>query len=57
MQGKVLGMSQSMQSLAMTLAPIAAGASYQASYSFPFIIGAFASFIASIVYFSLRDRK
>ena len=57
MQGKVLGISQSMQSLAMTIAPVAAGAGYQASDTLPFLIGAFASFAASIIYFSLRDRK
>lgn len=57
MQGKVLGMSQSMQSLAMTVAPIAAGAAYQAYYSLPFLIGAGASFLAGLIYFSLKERK
>jgi DHA1 family tetracycline resistance protein-like MFS transporter len=56
-QGKVLGMSQSIQSLAMTLAPIVGGAAIQVSMGFPFLIGALSSFAASIIYFSLRERK
>ncbi|MBI3508932.1 MAG: MFS transporter [Chlamydiia bacterium] len=57
MQGKVLGMSQSMQSLAMTVAPLVGGVAYQGYLGLPFLLGAFASFVASIIYFSLKDRK
>jgi len=57
MQGKVLGMSQSMQSLAMTIAPLIGAAAYQAFSVLPFLIGAFASLTASIIYFSFKNAK
>lgn len=55
--GKILGMSQSIQSLAMTLAPIAGGAASHWSVRFPFLAGAVAGSIAILVYFSLREKK
>ena len=56
-QGKVLGMSQSIQSLAMAVAPAIGGIGFHVSLGFPFLIGSGASLIAAIVYFSLKDRR
>ena len=56
MQGKILGMSQSVQSLAMSLAPVVGGAAYQVMSDFPFLLGASATLIAGIIYFTLKDR-
>ena len=56
MQGKLLGMSQSVQSLAMTIAPAVAGIAYQAFPGFPFLVSAVASLLAGILYFSLKGR-
>ena len=55
-QGKILGMSQSVQSLAMTVAPLAGGFAYRFSLDLVFFVGAGASLIAGIVYFSLKER-
>ncbi|NGX56533.1 MAG: Tetracycline resistance protein, class B [Candidatus Anoxychlamydiales bacterium] len=54
MQGKIMGISQSMQSLAMAVAPIIGGLSDQIYIYLPFIIAAFASLIASLVYFKVK---
>jgi DHA1 family tetracycline resistance protein-like MFS transporter len=56
MQGKILGISQSVQSLAMTLAPAVGGLTYHLYLGFPFILGAAASLVAGVIYFSLKDR-
>ncbi len=56
-QGKILGISQSMQSLAMSLAPVIGGISYQNSASPPFLIAAGASLLASIIYFSAVKQR
>jgi DHA1 family tetracycline resistance protein-like MFS transporter len=55
-QGKILGMSQSVQSLAMSIAPLVGGMAFQASLGLPFLIGAGASLLAGIIYFTLKDR-
>lgn len=55
-QGKILGMSQSIQSLAMTVAPVIGGMASQATISLPFLIGAAASLLAGAIYFTLKDR-
>jgi len=55
--GKILGMSQSIQSLAMTLAPVAGGAVSHWSVRFPFLAGAVAGAIAILVYFTLKEKK
>ncbi len=55
-QGKVLGMSQSIQSLAMALAPAVGGVAYQAMSGLPFLVGAGASLLAGLVYFRLKQR-
>ena len=55
-QGKILGMSQSVQSLAMTLAPIIGGLAFKVSLGLPFFIGATASLFAGVVYFTLKER-
>ncbi len=49
-RGKVLGVSQSIQSIAMGTAPIVAGATYSIYPSFPFILGAFSSLFAAVIY-------
>lgn len=56
-QGKILGISQSMQSLAMSVAPALGGLVYKISLGFPFLLGAAASFCAGAIYFTLKDRK
>lgn len=56
MQGKILGLSQSVQSLAMTVAPVVGGMGYQIVGGFPFLLGAAASLAAAIIYFTLKDR-
>ena len=53
-QGKVLGMSQSIQSLAMALAPAVGGVAYQGLAGLPFLLGAFSSLCAGLVYFRLK---
>ncbi|MBU6446168.1 MAG: MFS transporter, partial [Verrucomicrobia bacterium] len=40
MQGKIMGLSQSIQSLAMTLGPVIGGLAFQSSLQLPFLIGA-----------------
>lgn len=56
-QGKILGMSQSIQSLAMTLAPIIGGLLNKVSLLLVFLIGSCASLIAAITYFSLKENR
>jgi MFS family permease len=53
-QGKILGMSQSVQSLAMTVAPIIGGLASQFYSGFSFLLGALASLIAVVLYFVLK---
>lgn len=55
-QGKILGMSQSVQSLAMTIAPAAGGVIAAGSVRFPFFIGSAAGLIAILVYFTLKQK-
>ncbi len=55
MQGKILGISQSVQSLAMTLAPLIGGATYQLAAGSVFIFGALLSLIAALIY-TLKTR-
>lgn len=50
MQGKVLGLSQSVQSLAMSLAPAIAGIAFQSSIELPFILAAGAAALALILF-------
>jgi MFS transporter, DHA1 family, tetracycline resistance protein len=57
MQGKILGVSQSIQSLAMTLAPLIGGLAFHVSVGLPFMIGAAISLIAALIYyFTLKKR-
>jgi DHA1 family tetracycline resistance protein-like MFS transporter len=53
-QGKILGMSQSMQSLAMAMAPLLGGIGDKFFFRAPFLLAAFASFIASLFYFRIK---
>jgi len=53
-QGKILGMSQSMQSVAMALAPLLGGLSDQLFSHFPFILAGIASFFGSLLYFNAK---
>lgn len=56
MQGKILGFSQSIQSFAMTLAPMIGGLAFHVSFSFPFFIAAAVSLSAGLVYyFALKE--
>jgi MFS family permease len=56
-QGKILGLSQSVQSLSMTIAPLIGGITFQISLSFPFLVGALGSVIAGILYFALKEEE
>ena len=56
-QGKVLGVSQSVQSLAMTIAPIAGGIVAHGAARWPFLIGATAGVAAILVYLTTQRRK
>jgi DHA1 family tetracycline resistance protein-like MFS transporter len=55
-QGKVLGMSQSVQSLAMALAPVMGGVAFQISPNLPFLLGGVAGLIAGFIYLRLKIR-
>lgn len=55
MQGKILGISQSVQSLAMTLAPLIGGITYQLASGSVFLLGAALSLIAALIY-TLKTR-
>ncbi len=55
-QGKILGVSQSIQSLAMALSPLLCGMVYTASPGLPFLLAAIASLIAGVIYFTLKER-
>jgi len=56
-QGKILGISQSMQSLAMSLAPLIGGLTYHILAGFPFLLGALSSLMAAGIYFTLKQRS
>jgi predicted MFS family arabinose efflux permease len=49
MQGKILGVSQSIQSLAMTLGPVFGGIAFRSSLSLPFLLAAGISCVAVII--------
>ncbi len=53
-QGKIMGMSQSMQSLAMVVSPLIGGFSDQLYHHLPFILAGVASFIGGIIYFRIK---
>jgi DHA1 family tetracycline resistance protein-like MFS transporter len=56
-QGKILGVSQSVQSLAMALGPVVGGIAYGVSLDLTFLIASFAGLVAvSIYYFMLKHR-
>jgi DHA1 family tetracycline resistance protein-like MFS transporter len=54
-QGKVLGMSQSVQSFATTVAPVIGGLASHLFLGSWFLLGALASLIASVLYFRLKQ--
>jgi MFS family permease len=56
-QGKILGISQSMQSLAMSIAPVVGGLAYRGKEGLPFLIAAGAGLLASIIYFSAVKKR
>lgn len=51
MQGKILGLSQSVQSFAMTIGPVIGGIAFKSSLELPFFIAAGISFLAVTVYY------
>ncbi|MFA6119620.1 MAG: MFS transporter [Parachlamydiales bacterium] len=53
-QGKIMGMSQSMQSLAMVVSSIVGGFADHISVYFPFLIAGFATFMAALMYFKVK---
>ncbi|HSX11221.1 MAG TPA: MFS transporter [Chlamydiales bacterium] len=57
MQGKILGMSQSIQSFAMTTAPLVGGLAFRVSLGLPFLIAAAICLSAALIYyFTLKSR-
>lgn len=54
MQGKIMGMSQSMQAFAMAVSPIIGGLFDRVHIYLPFLVAAFASLIAGIIYFRAK---
>lgn len=52
-QGKALGMTQSIQSLAMTLGPAIAAPFFHISFSLPFLLSAVTCLVAIVLYYSL----
>lgn len=57
MQGKILGLSQSFQSLAMTLGPLIGGLAFHQSLQLPFLIaGGISALTVLIYYFILKQR-
>lgn len=57
MQGKVLGLSQSVQSFAMTMGPAVGGIAFQSSLQLPFLIAAGTSFLAVIIYYFILKHR
>jgi DHA1 family tetracycline resistance protein-like MFS transporter len=56
-QGKILGLSQSVQSFAMTLAPAIGGVAFQSSLQLPFLLASGTSLLAGLIYyFVLKPR-
>lgn len=55
-QGKILGMSQSVQSLAMAVAPMLGGVVFQLSPTLPFLLGGIGGLVAGVLYFRLKIR-
>jgi len=54
MQGKILGLSQSVQSLALTVAAVIGGLAFHGTLALPFLIAGGVSISAVILYFSLK---
>ncbi|NGX51853.1 MAG: Tetracycline resistance protein, class B [Candidatus Anoxychlamydiales bacterium] len=54
MQGKIMGISQSMQASAMAISPIIGGLFDRVHIYLPFLIAALASLIAGIIYFKAK---
>lgn len=54
-QGKILGMSQSVQSFAAAIAPALGGVAFKFYPSLPFLLGALACLASVIIYFSLKE--
>lgn len=57
MQGKILSISQSIQSLAISIASVVGGASFKWSLHAPFLIAAFALAIGGTVFWSSNDSR
>lgn len=55
-QGKIMGISQSVLSLSMAVAPLIGGIAFKASPYLPFLIGAASSLLAGIIYFTLKEH-
>lgn len=57
MQGKVFGVSQSVQSFAMTVSPVVGGLAFHASFGLPFLLAAGVGLLASITYYFTLKRR
>ena len=55
-QGKIMGMSQSIQSLAMTVAPVVGGMASHGAIKLPFVIAASSGIFAMAIYFSFKRQ-
>ncbi|MBX7067027.1 MAG: MFS transporter [Parachlamydiales bacterium] len=57
MQGKIMGLSQSVQSFAMTVGPVIGGIAFKSSLELPFFIASGISFVSVVIYyFALKNR-
>jgi MFS transporter, DHA1 family, tetracycline resistance protein len=56
-QGKILGLSQSVQSLAMSLGPAVGGIAFQSSLQLPFLIAAGTSLVAVVIYYFILKHR
>lgn len=57
MQGKILGVSQSIQSFAMTIGPVLGGLAFHVSVYFPFLIAATTSLLAVVIYYFILKHR
>jgi predicted MFS family arabinose efflux permease len=57
MQGKVLGLSQSVQSFAMNIGPAIGGIAFKSSLQLPFLIAAGTSVVAVVIYYFILKHR
>jgi DHA1 family tetracycline resistance protein-like MFS transporter len=56
-QGKILGLSQSVQSFSMAISPIIGGFAFAIFEGLPFYVASLCAFLSLLIYFFLRKKK